>query len=88
MRVAFAAVAAVSLVCAAPVAADPSARPKAATGKDKLICKRWTDTGSLVARVRACHTRADWDRIMDSQQQGARKVQEGLTTRPNCNLGC
>jgi hypothetical protein len=76
------------VILAGSASAAPPPKPKRALDPDKIICKRWADTGSLVARTKACHTRRDWDRIADSQQQGARKVQEGMTTRPNCNLGC
>lgn len=50
--------------------------------RDKLICKRWADTGSLVVKKRECHTREDWNKIADSQQRGARLLQDGLMTRP------
>ena len=33
-----------------------------AGNKPKLICKRSTETGSLVAKRKECKTRAEWDR--------------------------
>lgn len=71
-----------SLLAAGPGLAAEPAPAKRPADPDRLICKRSVETGSLVARVKACHTRKDWDRIADSQQSGARKVVEGLMTRP------
>ena len=53
----------------------------AATSKDKLVCKSFAETGSLVRFRKHCFTQKDWDRITDSQQRGARRMVEELTTR-------
>ena len=39
---------------------------KSAEPRDKLLCKRFTETGSLVAKTRICKTKADWDRDRDN----------------------
>lgn len=39
---------------------------KSAEARDKLLCKRFTETGSLVAKTRVCKTKADWDRDRDN----------------------
>lgn len=70
---------AVLLVPAAAPAGQDDAKPRI---REKLICKKWADTGSLVVRKRECHTREDWNRIADSQQRGARLLADGLTGRP------
>ncbi|MGQ0661507.1 hypothetical protein [Sphingosinicella sp.] len=52
---------------------------------NRLICRRMPETGSLAATRRQCYTRAEWDRIAESQQSGAQRVIDGLTTRPGGN---
>lgn len=34
----------------------------AAAGQEKIVCKRFTETGSLVRAQRVCKTKRDWDR--------------------------
>lgn len=52
---------------------------------NRLICRRIQETGSLMATRRQCYTKAEWDRIAESQQEGARKTIDGLMTRPGGN---
>ena len=55
----------VTLFAAAPAMADPpktDAVEKTSDGADKVICKRYLETGSLVKGYRVCKTKADWDR--------------------------
>ena len=66
----------------APAAAEAGPDDPAPVVREKLICKKSAETGSLVVRKRECHTREDWNKIADSQQRGARLLADGLTTRP------
>lgn len=55
-------------------AANPASTParphdvaeKSADNRDKMICKRFVKTGSLVDSYRTCKTKADWDRERDN----------------------
>lgn len=37
---------------------------------ERLICRRMPETGSLARGRRQCFTKAEWDRIAESQQAG------------------
>lgn len=56
------------LLLFALAAADPQATPVAATAvksadaRDKIICKKFLETGSLVKGYRTCKTRDEWER--------------------------
>lgn len=39
---------------------------KSADAGDKMICKRFQDTGSLVSSRRVCKTKRDWERERDA----------------------
>jgi len=43
----------------------PTSHPRqvAAEDKNKIVCKTWAPTGSLIANSRECRTRHDWDRM-------------------------
>ena len=59
------------LLAAAPVS-DPRNPPvrdaaeHAADPRDRVICKRFLETGALVRGYRTCKTKAEWDRDRDS----------------------
>lgn len=55
------------LTAAAPAAAEAAFTP--ARQPEKLICRRYQETGSLAKRKRVCHTTADWKRIDDASQR-------------------
>lgn len=60
-----------------PPPAPPQGRSdveKAADARDKVICKRFTETGSLVKGYRICKTKAEWEA-------------ERATTRSNMTSG-
>ncbi len=42
--------------------------------KEKMICKRTVDTGSLVRGKRECRSRADWDRIAEAARAGGQDI--------------
>jgi lipopolysaccharide export LptBFGC system permease protein LptF len=55
--------------------------PSGEQAKDKMICKRTTETGSLVAKRRECRTRYDWDRISEAARMKSQElIDRGLTT--------
>ena len=65
-----------------PVAAAPKASEKK-SDSEKVICKSIGETGSLVRKRKQCFTRAEWDRIAESQRTGTQKMVDQLTTRPS-----
>lgn len=89
----FAIVAALALAAAAPAfAADPAPvapAPVAATAatdpSQKMICKREKETGSLVKAKKTCHTKAQWDYILDVNSKFANDYVDSLRTRPAGN---
>jgi hypothetical protein len=51
------------------IAAEPPKtddRAKLADKSEKMICKRFLETGSLVKGYRACKTKRDWERERDA----------------------
>ncbi|QAY77096.1 hypothetical protein [Sphingosinicella sp. BN140058] len=46
--------------------AKPDAPEKASDAGDRMICKRFTETGSLAKRYRTCKTKAEWERERDN----------------------
>ncbi len=75
------AVAAVLATCS-PVLAQARTGGTGANDPNRLICRRMPETGSLAATRRQCFTRAEWDRIAQSQRNGAERMIGELTTRP------
>ena len=61
----------VTLLAAGPVG-DPQhphvreVAERSADPRDKMICKRFVETGSLIAGYRTCKTKAEWDRERDN----------------------
>ncbi|MBB5684656.1 hypothetical protein FHS49_000647 [Sphingobium boeckii] len=56
---------ALALLAASPStdpAAPESAAEKASDAQDKVICKRFLETGSLVKGYRSCKTKREWER--------------------------
>ncbi len=65
----------IALFVAVPAAAEPqsggqvdsSNRPEQAADKsDRMICKRFTETGSLVSTYRSCKTKRGWENVRDN----------------------
>ena len=50
---------AIGSATAAPPKADAE---KSAANRDKVICKQFPTTGSLVETYRSCKTKSEWDR--------------------------
>ena len=72
-----AALAAVSLAFPAAASAEPEKKPAG----EKLICKSVGETGSLVRKRKQCFTRAEWDKIAESQRNGTQKMVDQLAER-------
>jgi hypothetical protein len=54
-----------SVAAAAAPPAQPGEHEKSADSADKMICKRFAVTGSLVSSKKICKTKADWQRDRD-----------------------
>jgi len=52
---------------------------------ERLICRRMPETGSLSQTRRQCFTRAEWDRIAESQRAGAQRLTQELSGGFNGN---
>ena len=67
-------------------AADTAVVAQPANADDgRIICKKSLDTGSLVRKTKQCYTKAEWDRISESQRTGAQKMVQDLTTKQGGN---
>lgn len=51
---------------------------RAAADPDYIRCRRIDQVGSLVRKLRVCHTNAEWRRITDKGNQDARDSMETL----------
>lgn len=70
----FRSIIAATLVIAAPATAQTAkkdAAEKSADNRDKVICKRFVKTGSLVDGYRACKTKWEWERERDNLRQNS-----------------
>ncbi len=79
-----------SILCAVTTATAAEARPgggvvSAGADTERLVCRRVQGTGALVATRRQCFTRAQWDRIAESQRTGAQRMIWELTERSRGN---
>lgn len=74
--------AAAVLAAAAPALAQSRTGTTSANDPNRLICRRMPETGSLAQTRRQCFTRAEWDRIAQSQRTGAERMIGELSTRP------
>ena len=70
------------LIPATALAAEPTSAEKA--DRDKLICRKTAEVGSLVKKKKECYTKAQWDQIAEAHQRGAKKTQDGLSSGYNC----
>jgi hypothetical protein len=70
------------LIPAIASAAEPPTAEQA--DRDKIICRKTAEVGSLVRKKKECYTKAQWDQIAEVQQRGAKKTQDGLSGGFNC----
>jgi hypothetical protein len=73
-------------VAATPTADQTVQGEKASDDKDKMVCKRFADTGSLVSSHRVCKPKREWERARDNSSSmnaanSCKASGEGL----NCN---
>ncbi len=68
------------LAAAAPASAEEAKSPQ--KPKDKMICKRTTQIGTLAVAKKMCHTKAEWDQMRaDGRDATANAQAQGFT---NC----
>jgi hypothetical protein len=77
---AFAALALLAL----PGAALSAGETSAVTEKkpEKLVCRKLSETGSLVKKNKVCLTRAQWERSQSYHSEYGAKLQDDLRGRP------
>ena len=63
--------------------ATPAAGAPAAPEPEKMICRRYAETGSLVKKRRVCHTAKEWARIGDLANAEATRFVEEHRSRPS-----
>jgi hypothetical protein len=67
---AFAFALALAAASAAPAAPGQKDAPEGAAGaRDKIVCKRFLKTGSLVDGYRTCKTKWEWERERENLRQ-------------------
>jgi hypothetical protein len=49
---------------------------------DKIVCRKITETGSLVRKKKMCFTQAEWDRLAEAEHRGVGKLVDDLTGKP------
>jgi hypothetical protein len=70
-----------ALAAADPQAASAADRPeRAADPRDKMICKKFLETGSLVKGYRVCKTKAEWEHDRDN-------IRAGFNSAAQCPTG-
>jgi hypothetical protein len=78
------------LVGSIPVASAAQTGTTAATAEaeaeaNKIICRKRAEIGSLVRKKKECFTKAEWDRITESQVRGTRRMQDELMGGMRCD---
>lgn len=65
------------------VAADTPGAAQASNtnGDDRIICRKTAEIGSLVRKKKECYTKAEWDKVAETHQRGARRLQEELRSK-------
>ena len=62
---------------ATTVIADPDA--------NKIICRKRAEVGSLVRKTKECFTKAEWEKITESQVRGTRRMHQELQGGMRCD---
>ena len=62
-----------------------SAREEGGSGgdPDRLICKRFAETGSLVKKRKVCYTARQWTVRNDAEREAATTWVEGMRSKPS-----
>ena len=71
-----------ALLLPAPLLAQAGQIAVTPPDSQKLVCKKKSETGSLVKKTKLCLTRAQWSRAADNHKKYAEELQDGLRTRP------
>ena len=50
---------------------------------DRLICKRFAETGSLVKKRKVCYTARQWTTLNDKERDAATTWVDSMRTRPS-----
>jgi hypothetical protein len=72
-----------SLAVSTTAAAQGDQAEKSADKRDKIVCKRFVETGSLVKGYRTCKSKAEWERERDN----LRTTNTGSSCRAVANGG-
>ena len=80
----------VSLTAVSALAsADPAPPPQVAVKEDpsqKVVCRRFVETGSLAKMRKECHTADEWQRASERNRQNAKDlVNSALTSSGTSN---
>ena len=71
------------LIAEGSVALAQSGAASGTGQNERLICRRVQETGSLVKGRRECFTKAEWDRIAESQKSGWGRAIDEMRNRYN-----
>lgn len=76
-----------SLLPMASLAAQAPAPAAAAPGGpgEEIICKKELEVGSLVRKRKQCHTKAEWEKITESQVRGTRRMADEMMGGMRCD---
>lgn len=76
-----------SLFPVASLAAQDSApaAPAADAPAEEIICKKELEVGSLVRKRKQCHTKAEWEKITESQVRGTRRMADEMMGGMRCD---
>lgn len=66
------------LIASAAAAQQAGPSEGAGDGKDKMVCKRFLETGSLVKSYRTCKPKSEWDREREN-------IRANSTTSGSCS---
>lgn len=55
--------------------------------RTQVVCRSTVETGSLIARHKACLTRKQWQYVDDAHETEARRMMDNMS-RPNCDSKC
>ncbi|MFC3713269.1 hypothetical protein ACFOMD_11835 [Sphingoaurantiacus capsulatus] len=73
--------AALALGAASPAIAQTKPPSPSGIDDNRLICRKIDETGSLVRKQKHCFTKAEWDRIAESQRRGTVRMIDELTSK-------
>jgi hypothetical protein len=72
-----------SLLAAPAAALDSGQSETASKPKERVICKKVVDTGSLVKGKKKCMSAAHWDRVSDASRERAKEMQQSVPGQSN-----